>query len=209
MKNVLKITLIAILFPLLSFHSKKQMDIESNSLNDKKIIVIDAGHGGTDGGVTVDEIKEKEIAFTITKKVQFMNKDKNYVFVLLREEDEFLSLEDRISRLKELKPDLLISLHLNMDKDSTKNGAEIYIGKKNPFLEKSKSIAQSVLATFPENILQREVIESNMYILNNADCPAILIEMGYLTNAKDKEYLTSVTGQTELAETIVKNLKKY
>jgi N-acetylmuramoyl-L-alanine amidase len=60
----------------------------------------------------------------------------------------------------------------------------------------------------PKSLSKREVKETNLYILNNVECPAVLLEVGFLSNPQDREYLTSQLGQQRIAEMILKNIEK-
>ena len=87
--------------------------VSFTSINNKKLIVIDAGHGGSDHGATVDELYEKDIVSQISKKIFEKHDPSKVEIVLLRDSDNNITLTDRINRINELKPDLLISLHVN------------------------------------------------------------------------------------------------
>ena len=82
-------------------------------LDDKKVIVIDAGHGGHDFGAVKYGIEEKTIVENISKKVKALNKDANVEIVLLRDGDHFMELSERVSIINNLKPNLVVSLHVN------------------------------------------------------------------------------------------------
>jgi N-acetylmuramoyl-L-alanine amidase len=174
----------------------------------KMRVVIDAGHGGSDKGVVVDDIMEKEITAAISRKVKFLNRNKSVEIIILRNSDKFISLSDRVEKINELKPDMVISLHANFDQDSTINGFEVFVGEKNVENSNSKDIAESMYNSTPKSLSKREVKETNLYILNNVECPAVLLEVGFLSNPQDREYLTSQLGQQRIAEMILKNIEK-
>lgn len=201
MKNSFKLLAIAV-FPLL-------MSFNTVDPAEKKMrVVIDAGHGGQDNGVVVDETMEKEITAAISRKIKFLNTDKSVEIIILRNADDFISLSDRVDKINALKPDMVISLHANFDEDSTINGFEAFVGEKNINNENSKEIAESMSDAVPKSLTKREVKETNLYILNNVNCPAVLLEVGFLSNNKDREYLTSQIGQQRIAESILKNIKE-
>lgn len=94
----------------------------------KKIIVIDAGHGGDDHGAVVNEISEKDIVQDIANLIQSGNKDENVKIILTRDEDQQISLVDRVQLMTSANPKMVISLHLNnFSAKSKKNGTEIFI----------------------------------------------------------------------------------
>lgn len=201
MKNHFKLILVALVPFFMSFKGVEPAD-------KKMRVVIDAGHGGDDKGVVVDEIMEKEITAAISRKVKFLNRNESIEIIILRNSDNFLSLSDRVDKINELKPDMVISLHANFDEDSTINGFEVFVGEKNINNANSKEIAESMYNNVPKTLTKREVKETNLYILNNVECPAVLLELGFLTNRQDREYLTSQLGQQRIAESILKNIKE-
>lgn len=103
MKNLLKIASVVALGFLLSFSFSKE----------KKVVVIDAGHGGTDLGANREGINEKEIVLNIAKKIKLLNQNQNLEIILTRDDDTYPSLTDRTKKINELKPDYSISLHVN------------------------------------------------------------------------------------------------
>ncbi|MCI9846161.1 N-acetylmuramoyl-L-alanine amidase [Flavobacterium pectinovorum] len=199
MKTRIKISVVLsiVLFGLFAFTS-----IE------KKIIVIDAAHGGSDFGATLAGSQEKIIVETIAKKIKSQNKNENLEIVLLREGDNFMELDERVSIINKLNPNLVISLHINASKDFSKNGVEAYISSDAKFYNQSKKSAETVLEKITaENLSKGKVAEANFFILKKSDCPAMTLELGYLSNEKDRKYITSEKGQNEIAEKILEAIK--
>lgn len=201
MKNLFVVILVVITPLFMSFNTIEPTE-------KKMRVVIDAGHGGEDNGVVVDEVLEKEITAAISRKIKFLNRNKSVEIIILRNSDEFISLSDRVDKINGLKPDMVISLHANFDEDSTINGFEVFVGEKNINNENSKEIAESIYKSTPKSLAKRDVKETNLYILNNVNCPAVLLEIGFLSNSNDREYLTSQLGQQRIAEMILKNIEK-
>lgn len=201
MKSLITAILIVSAPILMSFNSVEPVEKKTR-------VVIDAGHGGEDNGVVVNETLEKEITAAISRKVKFLNRNKSIEIIVLRNSDKFISLSDRVAKINELKPDMVISLHANFDEDSTVNGMEVFVGEKNIKNENSKEIAESMFNNVPKSLAKREVKETNLYILNNVNCPAVLLEIGFLSNNNDREYLTSQLGQQRIADMILKNLEE-
>ncbi len=171
-------------------------------------IVIDAGHGGKDNGAEIQNTFEKDITLSISKRMKELNNNDKIEIVLLRDNDEFTSLSDRVKKINEINPDLLISLHLNSNNDTNENGIEIFVSKLNSNYEKSKEIAETLINATYTKLKNRGINEANFLILKDSNCPAIAIELGFITNINDKEYLESENGQNEIAELILNNLKK-
>ena len=200
MKTKIKVLvfLSAVVFGLFAF----------KSLETKKIIVIDAGHGGDDFGATLNGLQEKAIVETIAKKIKAQNKNENLEIVLLREGDHFMELSERVSIINNLNPKLVISLHINASENLDKNGVQAYVSSKSKFYNESKTNAEILVDRVAGDYFSKgEVKEASFYILKNSNCPALTLEVGYLSNINDRTYITSEKGQNEIAEKILEALK--
>jgi N-acetylmuramoyl-L-alanine amidase len=179
-----------------------------NSLETKKIIIIDAAHGGDDTGATLNGLQEKTIVETIAKKIKAQNKNENLDIVLIREGDHSMELSERVSIINNLNPNLVISLHINASENFSKNGVEAYISSNVKFHEQSKANAEILVDKVAGDYFSKgEIKEASFYILKNSNCPAMTLEVGYLSNVNDRTYLASEKGQTEIADKILEAVK--
>lgn len=178
-------------------------------LEEKKIIVIDAGHGGKDLGADMYGFQEKLITETIAKKIKALNKDSNLEIVLLRDGDHEMELSERVSIINNLKPDLVVSLHISANMNMSANGAQAFIPSNETFHEKSKESAVIVIDKMTEagNLKKRRITEAPFYMLKNASCPIMTLMIGFLSNEKDRDYITSEDGQNEIALNILEAVK--
>jgi N-acetylmuramoyl-L-alanine amidase len=193
----------------------KNNKIDNNKVNfqskkpAQKVIVIDAGHGGKDPGAKIDEELESKIVESIAKKIKALNSSEDLKIILLREDDSFLSLSDRVNKINQINPDMLISLHLNASKNPNEKGVNAFISSQNGFYEKSLDKANKLIENISNNNLTKGgVKDANLYIIKNSKCPAILLEVGYLSNENDKAYITSESGKDEIAKNILKLLRE-
>lgn len=178
-------------------------------LGEKKVIVIDAGHGGKDFGASVGEVLEKEIVEKIANKIKALNKNENIEIVLLREGDNFLELKERVDRINVLNPSLLISLHTNFVKLESTNGIEAFVSKDSKYYNESFKHAEGLINEVSnDNLVKRDVKEASLFLLKNSNCPAVNLEVGFLSNPKEREYLISEKGQNEIASSVISYLKK-
>jgi N-acetylmuramoyl-L-alanine amidase len=168
--------------------------------NSKRIIVIDAAHGGKDLGATAGEVSEKQLVQAIASKIKSLNKNENIELIFTRSGDNFIELKERINTINSLNADLVISLHVNKANEIEKSGPSIFISKKNPYYTKSMDMAKNILQGLSA---KEEILYSNFNILNNTNCAAISVEVGYISNEKDRNYLLSEAGQTEIATKIL------
>lgn len=180
--------------------------VTTNTGKSKRInVVIDAGHGGSDFGATSSSSNEKQIVAQITDKIKFLNKNENVTIQLTRIGDQFLSLSDRSALINKIKPDLVLSLHINQNANVAKSGMEFYVATESIANEKSSEIAVELRNKFIRNttIKSSEVKKAPFYILKKSEVPAVLVELGYMSNLVDREYLTNDLEQNKIAATIV------
>jgi len=165
---------------------------------DKKIIVIDAGHGGKDTGAVYENASEKQITLKIASIIKDISESQNnYEIILTRGDDSDVSLAERIEKINILKPEMVISLHVNSSppKESSKQGHEIYIQNS----DKSKEIAEKVSEKFGACTVEAK----NLHILKESKAPTVLVELGFINSTKDREYLSSDQGQKETAQKFI------
>ena len=177
----------------------------SFTLVDKKTVVIDVSHGGQDSGVHIDGISEKEIALEIANTVKALNQNANVEIVLSRDADVFLSLKDRIAFINELNPALVISVHTNSSNSHKASGTEIFISNEGEESKKSKALALKLENAFKHH--DAEIKTAEFQLLKNVKAPIAMVEVGFLSNSNDKEWLTSKEGQTQIAESILKAIQ--
>ncbi len=173
----------------------------------KKRIVLDIGHGGKDGGVRFHQFTEKKITLSIAKKIKELNKNSKIDILLIRDSDKYISLNDRVKIINSINPEYVISLHVSASKNETHNGFNIFVSSKNKFKEKSDKLATKIVRSLQKDTSTEPIEATGFIILKNANCPAILIDMGYLTNLNDRKLLTSEKGQTKIAKAIFEALK--
>lgn len=187
MKNLLRIVCVVSFGILLSFSFSKE----------KKVVVIDAGHGGTDLGATRNGISEKEIVLSIAKKIKALNQNQNLEIILTRNDDSYPSLTDRTGKINEVKPDFAISLHINNSPRETTDskGMEVFV--------QDNEVSKKLATRFSEKFQDSKIRTGNLYILRESKTPAILLELGFMNNENERNYLASEKGQSETAEKIL------
>lgn len=169
-------------------------------------IILDAAHGGNDFGATHENFTEKEITEQITNKIKAQNKNENIELQLTRISDTDMSLADRTALINQVKPDLVLSLHVNYNKNGNASGFEIFTPKtENANNKKSVVYAEKLSNKLVKNhsMKSRGVKEAPFHILNKSDVPAIVVELGFLSNASDRAYLTDALQQERIANTIL------
>jgi N-acetylmuramoyl-L-alanine amidase len=182
---------------------------------DKKIktIVIDAGHGGVDFGASKEGLTEKALTEIISNKIKNRNENEDVKIHFTRTNDSFIDLTERARIVNSYQPDLAISLHFNFNKNIETNGFEIYVSDSSPTSEKSRELANQLAAVISNTtpLKNRGIKVAPFMILKKSECPTMVVELGFLSNEKDKDYVNSEKGQTEIANAIlnfVSGLKK-
>ncbi|WP_162919901.1 N-acetylmuramoyl-L-alanine amidase family protein [Hanstruepera ponticola] len=196
MKTLLKLLGAALLIITLSF---------TNSKN--KTVVIDVSHGGHDHGQKEHSITEKEIALQVAQKLQELSQNSSVEIILTRDSDMFVSLKDRVAFINKQKPHYVISLHTNGYKDESTSGYKLFYGDGD-YHEASKKLASTLSESLDIAIQSRGIKQAGFYLLKNAACPSVFLEMGFLSNPEDRDYLTSESGQTAIAIAIFKSLEQ-
>ncbi|UTX50724.1 N-acetylmuramoyl-L-alanine amidase [Chryseobacterium sp. MA9] len=170
----------------------------------KKYIVIDAGHGGNDFGATHGEVLEKNIALSVAKEIQKINENQDkYEIILTRDSDIYPTLSERTNQINKLNPEMVISLHVNNspEKERADNGFEVYVQNS----DVSKELAGKIYKKFNA----RKISESNLHILRETKAPAVLVELGFINNSENRNYITSEKGQKEIAQKFVEIINEY
>ena len=183
---------------------KEGYNLYVNERKNKKIIVIDAGHGGIDFGAIRDDLNEKNLISEITNKIKAMYSDSEVSIHFTRTDDEFIDLKNRTNLINAIKPDLVISLHINNNKNTDTNGFEIFITDKIDFLDKNKILAEKLSSKLSKTQLKNRGLKTApFHILKNSSCPSLMVELGFISNENDRKFIASEKGQTEIAEIIL------
>ncbi len=178
----------------------------SPSINSKPFVVlVDAGHGGKDSG----SLNEKEINLQISKYLRDLSKRDAIKIILIREKDEFLSLDQRIDFIKAHKHDMLLSIHMNVAANLDKRGVEAYYTNSGLYKEKSHFYSEILIKHQLEaNVDKGEIKTANFIILKELTVPGVLLELGFLSNESDAKRLNDKNHQKLIASTIYAGLQE-
>lgn len=175
----------------------------------ERILVVDAGHGGNDIGAYSEDMKyyEKDINLNIVKELKKLLDSEEIKVYYTRLSDEKVYLNPRIDLANELKADLFISVHCNSSEISSAKGCEVLYGTKNQKQLKvdSKALAKICLRAMTEDgtLKKRGLVKNeDIYIIEKAKVPMVLIETGFMSNKEDLKFLIEKENQTKMAEYI-------
>lgn len=205
----------------------------------RKVIVIDAGHGGKDPGAAGARSREKDVNLAAAKALKVrLERSGRYRVVLTRDDDTFIPLEQRVAIARRASADLFISLHADSGPE-TAQGASVYtlsergerrvgqvLGRDDRLFNVSygsPSVGQILLdltqrstknrsAGFAElmldhistcaPLLRRSHRDGSLVVLLAPDVPAVLLEMGFITNDADERRLTDPAGRRRMMDAV-------
>lgn len=227
--SVVIVLLLGVAFAKISEGRTDSLPLPTSTQNDKITLVIDAGHGGEDAGaVAPDGTLEKDLNLEIANLVCALSVLNGIDVKMTRTEDTLLydyygDLEDYSGQKKvyDLKNRLKIAegeenpiylgIHMNKFSSSKYSGAQIYYSKNAKESELVASSLSSKIKRFlqPQNNRQIKKADSSIYILNNIDAPAILLECGFLSNESELACLKNEKYRAKLALTIFSSVCEF
>ena len=179
------------------------------------MIVLDAGHGGMDGGALAsDGTMEKDLNLALTLQVGQILKYSGFQVILTRSDDVMLGdanggkkkqadLAERLRIAESGEDNVFVSIHMNKFPDARCKGLQVYYSPNDPASERlAEKVQQAAAAIQAGNKRKIKPATSAIYILHRAKVPAVLIECGFLSNAEELSNLKNQEYQKELATVI-------
>lgn len=216
---------------------------------EKKIVVIDAGHGGKDPGAAGSDTREKTLTLAAARALRDrLERSGKYKVVMTRDSDVFIPLERRVQIARQANADLFLSLHADSGSDPSLRGATVYTlsekgadrAARQAFehadwidvslpgqdeqvnrilldltqrgtVTRSGMFAEIVLRRMSEQtqLLGRSHRDAGYMVLLAPDVPAVLVEMGFITNAQDERLLSDPGKRKALMESIADAVDDY
>lgn len=189
-----------------------------------KVIVLDPGHGGPDGGaVGRDKTNEKVITLEVAEKVRDYLEQAGAVVYLTREVDTDLAgdetqglserksidIRNRLQIIHDKEADLFISIHLNALPSSQWSGAQTFYDGNEP---ENKHLAEMIQAEIIRNLANTERVPleiRHMYLLKHAEVPGALVELGFLSNDRELKLLKQNDYQDKMAASMYQGILRY
>ncbi len=199
------------------------------SLDDNVIqntVIIDAGHGGPDGGTSSDDgILEKDINLQIATKLNDILNSMGVKTVMTRSEDvsihnntaktirekKISDIKNRLEIMNKTENSIFVSIHQNHFSVSKYNGTQVFYSKNNPLSQSlANCIRQSVISYLqPENSREIKESGSEIYLLYHAQQPSVMVECGFLSNSDETQKLKDEMYQKKLAFLIAVGIFDY
>ena len=224
----LMLSFVFVLIVCVGSHFARRDTVDAFELSDSydgKLIIIDAGHGGEDpGAVSESGIFEKDLNLQYALKIGQILENNGFKVIYTRTDDRLLykpeenikgirkisDLKNRCEVGKENPEAIFVSIHMNSYGSSKYSGLQVYYSEKNP---ESKTIAESVQNSVKLSMQQnnsRKIKQGKgIYLLENLDSRAILIECGFLTNKEECDRLCEKEYQNNLCFAIVCGIIEY
>ena len=195
---------------------KKERGEKPGEAHKKRTVVVDAGHGGPDGGKTgVNGKLEKELNLIIAEKVKKLLEEEGIAVIMTREEDGWLAetrigdLKERVRIMNESKADLAVSIHQNSYHEESVFGAQVFYYTTSGEGKAAAEILQNELLEIDPENKKREKANNTYYILKKTEVPTVIVECGFLSNHKEAEKLSDEAYQGKIAEAVVKGIKSF
>ena len=195
-----------------------QPAMEPVALGRGRALILDAGHGGEDGGaVSITGVPESQINLAIVLKLRDVLGLYGVDPILLREEDISLhdddantlrekkrsDLKNRVAMVEEIEGGTLLSIHQNTYPGSRYHGTHVFYAPTEGSQKLAEHFQNSIkIALQPDNERAVKQIPDTVYIMNHVTCPAILIECGFLTNPGEEALLRDEDYQRKLSAVI-------
>lgn len=189
-------------------------------------VIIDAGHGGADGGAQSETgILEKDINLSIANKLGYILSALGYKVIYTREDDEIpygsncitirqkkvWDIQNRMKIMNEHPNSIFISIHQNFFSQEKYKGAQVFYS---PNHAESRLIAECIQNTIVSNLQRdnyRQISQSvkDIYLLQNASVPAVMVECGFLSNNEEARLLADDAYQSEIALSVAEGIIRY
>lgn len=173
------------------------------------LVVLDAGHGGTDHGAIYHGVNEKDIDLSVTQQVGALLEAAGYRVHYTRTDDTYVTLAERAEQANLLEADIFVCIHANAFPQKPEiNGLETYyLQGATESKALASAIQKQVLAQ--TGCTDRSVRTANYYVLKNTTMPSVLVETGYMTNTEELAKLDTAEYQAKIAAGIAAGVADY
>ena len=171
-----------------------------------RTVVIDPGHGGQDRGGVSGQVYEKHLALDTAIRLESQLREHGINTVLTRRSDYFVSLPQRVNLANGYRDAIFVAIHYNYTWKSEVSGLETYF-----CTPQSQQLAQCVHASMMARVASpdRGVKTARYYVIRNTTIPAILVECGFVSNAKERDHMKSAWFRDALARGIAEGILRY
>lgn len=187
----------------------------------RRTVTLDPGHGGIDpGAVGSTGVLEKDIALSISKRLASLFRQSGAKVVLTRAKDEepgkdaghnpdkVEDLSRRVKISEQSKADIFLSIHMNSFSGSREYGAQVFYQSGS---EEGKKLAESIQSQLNICLVDsgREALPGDFFVCRNSRAPAVIIEVGFLSNPEEEKELTEPFYQTRASWAVFRGVVNY
>jgi N-acetylmuramoyl-L-alanine amidase len=192
-------------------------------------VIIDPGHGGNDEGAKRWGLTEKGLSLDIALRVEKILQKSNLPTVLTRREDVYVSLAERVLIANHFNRSIFVSIHCNDNKRDGATGVETYFADKKmlpeyawtwvgffnppvaPAADNGEALASYIQASLimRMNSVNRGIKSRSLYVVRNIYNPAVLVEVGFLSNALEAQSLRNEDYREKIAASIAEGVLTY
>lgn len=206
MKKIYVFFIVLLIFSVFVVKSK-------NNVLSGKIIYLDAGHGGVDGGAKYKDIDEENINLSIVMTLKeemekegakvYLTRYGDYDLASTRYYRKRSDLGNRALMINNSDCDLYLSIHLNSSLNTTWNGSQVFYDDINP--------KNAILANILQNELSNKnaVLANDYYMYSRIKKPGVLLEVGFISNYNDRNNLQNKEYQIKISANIIKGIVKF
>ena len=221
-KSLTATLLIATIFCGAMFYQNQKTQLAVASLlSEPKTIVIDAGHGGIDGGATTKSgALESNINLEIALKVDDFLSFCGYETIMIRNGDYSIhddsastvsakkvsDLRNRVKMVNDTPNALLLSIHQNMFSDGKYDGAQVFYNKNQGSKQLAETMQKTLIETLPRENHRVAKPAEKVFLMNEVSSPAVLVECGFLSNQEESELLQEDAYQKKITLAIASSL---
>lgn len=179
----------------------------------KPLIILDAGHGGTDEGAKIHYFMEKRLTLMTTLLLRKYLNEMGYRVIMTRSKDVFIPLHRRVSIANKTRAVAFVSIHFNSSPSPDAHGIEIFYhgGADHKRAQHSRQLAATVLKDLVSqtHALSRGVKNGNFHVIRETTMPAILVEGGFMTNIIERSNLRDKKYLDQIAKGVAIGVDKY
>ncbi len=184
----------------------------------QKTIVLDAGHGGMDGGASVGNILEADLTLQFVLKMKEVFEENDFKVILTRRdkndlcENEFVKKEDMAKRaaiINQSNAQLALSIHMNKFSIQKYRGAQAFYSDNHPHNLFLADTLQNNLEHCLKNTHRSIVKRDNIYLLNHVVIPCCIVECGFMSNPEELALLKSDEYQYQFAKAVLIGVENY
>ena len=222
---VLTLILLSFVIVMISSFSNITAHASADTITDLPRIIIDAGHGGEDGGAEVYGVLEKDINLSIANTLADILRASGYEVAQVRDTDvsvysdgaetlrqkKVSDLQNRVALFNADQRNIVVSIHQNKFDSVKYSGAQLFYSENNT---ESADLAERirtavVMLLQHDNTRELKPADEDIYILDNATVPAVIVECGFLSNDRERELLVTQEYQSEMAYAIAMGIIDY